>query len=327
MHKNPNLKKAPHPRSFSRSSNQQQPAATTMAKRVSKATASKAVNGGVKYAKFAKVGDIVHAKATDVHCDAELKDDDDLDEAPDMSSPPLPVVVSNNLSWFSEFDPEADVNGEVDPIEWSFRGHDGGKWVQGDDEDSKRPLLDYFMTTFPPAAMRHIIKETNEKLKELNQDQLDVGEFLKFIGVMILTTRFDFGDRRELFRVKAMSPYIPPPMINNTSGMSRKRFEEIWASLTFSTVPKVRSSTMSSAEYRWKHVDDFVDLFNKHRRANFVPSELICIDESMSRWYGNGGDWINEGLPHYIAIDRKVCHCLHCLFVSRCLTHCFTLQA
>jgi Transposase IS4 len=25
----------------------------------------------------------------------------------------------------------------------------------------------------------------------------------------------------------------------------------------------------------------------------------------MSRWYGKGGDWINAGLPHYIAIDRK----------------------
>jgi hypothetical protein len=25
----------------------------------------------------------------------------------------------------------------------------------------------------------------------------------------------------------------------------------------------------------------------------------------MSRWYGKGGDWINEGIPHYIAIDRK----------------------
>jgi hypothetical protein len=25
----------------------------------------------------------------------------------------------------------------------------------------------------------------------------------------------------------------------------------------------------------------------------------------MSRWYGQGGDWINAGLPHYVAIDRK----------------------
>jgi hypothetical protein len=25
----------------------------------------------------------------------------------------------------------------------------------------------------------------------------------------------------------------------------------------------------------------------------------------MSQWYGKGGDWINTGLPHYIAIKRK----------------------
>jgi hypothetical protein len=27
--------------------------------------------------------------------------------------------------------------------------------------------------------------------------------------------------------------------------------------------------------------------------------------ESLSKWYGLGGSWINMGLPHYIAIDRK----------------------
>jgi hypothetical protein len=25
----------------------------------------------------------------------------------------------------------------------------------------------------------------------------------------------------------------------------------------------------------------------------------------MIQWYGTGGDWINEGLLHYVAIDRK----------------------
>jgi Transposase IS4 len=25
----------------------------------------------------------------------------------------------------------------------------------------------------------------------------------------------------------------------------------------------------------------------------------------MIQWYGMGGDWINKGLPHYVAIDRK----------------------
>ena len=32
---------------------------------------------------------------------------------------------------------------------------------------------------------------------------------------------------------------------------------------------------------------------------------MICVDESMSRWYGQGGHWINHGLPQYVAIDRK----------------------
>jgi hypothetical protein len=32
---------------------------------------------------------------------------------------------------------------------------------------------------------------------------------------------------------------------------------------------------------------------------------MICVDESISRWCGLGGSWIEVGLPHYKAIDRK----------------------
>ena len=52
-------------------------------------------------------------------------------------------------------------------------------------------------------------------------------------------------------------------------------------------------------------VDNFVSNFNRHRAATFVPSHLVCVDESISRWYGLGGHWINMGLPTYVAIDRK----------------------
>jgi Transposase IS4 len=37
----------------------------------------------------------------------------------------------------------------------------------------------------------------------------------------------------------------------------------------------------------------------------FIPSEFICVDKSLSRWYGHGGKWINHGLPMYVANDRK----------------------
>jgi hypothetical protein len=45
---------------------------------------------------------------------------------------------------------------------------------------------------------------------------------------------------------------------------------------------------MTSEQYRWRLVDDFVVAFNDHRVAMFVPSEQICAHESISRWYGQG---------------------------------------
>ena len=58
-------------------------------------------------------------------------------------------------------------------------------------------------------------------------------------------------------------------------------------------------------EYRWKLVDDFIEDFNDYRSSNYFSSDRICVDESISRWYGLGGHWINIGLTNYVAIDRK----------------------
>jgi hypothetical protein len=87
--------------------------------------------------------------------------------------------------------------------------------------------------------------------------------------------------------------------------MSRHRFESIWSAIWFSRQPHVRPRHLSSEAYRWLLVDGFVDAFNSYRETIFFPSDLICVNESMSRWYGQGGYWINHGLPQYIAINRK----------------------
>jgi hypothetical protein len=62
---------------------------------------------------------------------------------------------------------------------------------------------------------------------------------------------------------------------------------------------------MSSEKYRWLLVDRFVERFNDYRASTFILSDYICIDEPMSRRYGEGGYWINDGLPMYISIDPK----------------------
>ena len=52
-------------------------------------------------------------------------------------------------------------------------------------------------------------------------------------------------------------------------------------------------------------VDDHAANFNKTRAHNYHPSDSICVDESMYRWYGIRGNWINANLPQYIVIDRN----------------------
>ena len=52
-------------------------------------------------------------------------------------------------------------------------------------------------------------------------------------------------------------------------------------------------------------VDDFIRRFNDHGANKFISSEIIYVNRSISRWYEQGGDWINPGLPYYVAIVRK----------------------
>ena len=52
-------------------------------------------------------------------------------------------------------------------------------------------------------------------------------------------------------------------------------------------------------------VDDLVGYINQEHEDYFSPLAWICVDESISRWYGIGGSWINDGLPEYRAMDRK----------------------
>ncbi len=56
---------------------------------------------------------------------------------------------------------------------------------------------------------------------------------------------------------------------------------------------------------RLRLVQDFVDAINQHGGTFVSLSEANYVDESISRWYGLGGHWIEKGLPHYAAMDRK----------------------
>ena len=52
-------------------------------------------------------------------------------------------------------------------------------------------------------------------------------------------------------------------------------------------------------------VYDHVSNFNKKCARNYHPSYSICVDASMSIWYGIGGHCFKSSFPQYIEIDRN----------------------
>ena len=190
-------------------------------------------------------------------------------------------------------------------ITWRMTTPSGSMIFQGCEEGKTMSRLDYFLLMFPPKQLKKMVKYTDERLKQNGGEELSKSELLKFLGLCILITRFQFSSRRNLWSTTATSKYVPAFRLGQLSGMSRCRFDEIWSCLRWSYQPEERPDDMMHATYRWMLVDGFVDRFNAHRASKFFPGRYVCIDESMIRWYGHGGGWINRGLPHYIAIDRK----------------------
>jgi hypothetical protein len=184
-------------------------------------------------------------------------------------------VFRNGLDWFPVTENKnEDINGTIPVNEWSFFGHDGEWMYPNDDLESKRPVLDYFLTVMPPDTMRRVLKETNDKLQEKKEPVMFYEELLRFFGVCILIMRCDFEQRRKLWTMQTGSKYVPPTNLGAT-GMSRHRFYAILACLTFGIQPANRPIAMSSAAYRWLLVDGFVNDYNSHRKRNFRPSELV----------------------------------------------------
>ena len=109
-----------------------------------------------------------------------------------------------------------------------------------------------------------------------------MGEILKKFGIIILMSKFEFCKRRDLWTNTSQFRYVSAPALGKT-GMARKRFDLLWQWMVWSDQPEIRPETMKHSQYRWKLVDGFVKRFNDYRAQSFILSEMICVDESISR--------------------------------------------
>ena len=157
---------------------------------------------------------------------------------------------------------------------------------------------------FPPKQLIMMVDLTNNELAKLDANPTNTSELLKFFGVLILMTSFEFTSRASLWSSVAPMKYRPAPHFGLT-GMSKHQFDGLFRAMRWSKQPSKQAENDCTEQHRWKLVDDFVAHFNNHRANFFSPSDTICVDESMSCWYGQGGHWINHDHSQYVAIDRK----------------------
>ena len=158
---------------------------------------------------------------------------------------------------------------------------------------------------FPPNHLIKIITLTNVRLEAKGHEDITKGELVKFFGIIILGSRYEFGSRRYVWSTTSVSRLIDVPNFGARTGMQQGRFDAIWSCIRFSECPEERHTGITSMAHQWMLVDDFIESLNDYRAASYSPSDQICVEKSISRWYGLGDHWINIGPPNYVAMERN----------------------
>ena len=226
--------------------------------------------------------------------------------SPSPAPAPAPVeVIINDIKW-TETEPTPTLlnNGHANH-DWHHKTSIIGVHICDDsDVAGTLPLLHYFNAAFPLPYLDKITDLTNVELEIADLRPVTSEEILKFFGILLLIPRLPSVPRKSMWTSTPITKYSVAPNLGST-GMTRDRFEEIYANIRFSRQPVYKPHTMSTEEYQWMLVNDFVSALNEWKATKFNPGTVICIDESIIRWYGLGGEYIAKGAPHYVSIDTK----------------------
>jgi hypothetical protein len=217
------------------------------------------------------------------------------------------VTLANGVPW-CEGNKETVTGSVADGVDasdypWSQKSFTGDKVSPRNTDYQDMTCLQAFEMMMPPKQIKLILELTNKNLKEKDKSELTHGELFRFFGVCMLMALSRFrGNRRFLWGEgegrASISKYLPEIDLKPTS-MSRNRWEDIWYAFQTSRQPPDCPLDMSPEEFRWTLVNDFIDNFNDYRNETFIAGFHIEVDESMICWYGIGGEWRNDGSPHY----------------------------
>ena len=100
--------------------------------------------------------------------------------------------------------------------------------------------LEVFLLMFPPNHLIKTIALTNVRLESKGHEDIKKGELVKFFGIIILGSRYEFGSRRNLWATTSVPRFVDAPNSGARTGMRRRRFDAIWYCIRFSECPEER---------------------------------------------------------------------------------------
>ena len=107
----------------------------------------------------------------------------------------------------------------VPRIQWKVKNLFGEDVYPSSPASLAMSRLDFFLLMFPDDQLTTMLDLTNRELRKKNIADLTIKELLMFFGLLILSTRFEFGSRAELWSSTAPSKYRPAPAFGKC-GMS-----------------------------------------------------------------------------------------------------------
>jgi hypothetical protein len=116
------------------------------------------------------------------------------------------VATVHQTEWYvNEKKTRLDVNGHVYIRHFYIRTSVGDLIGQDSDNEVRFSRLEYFLLMFPPTQLTTMCWLTNTMLAQQNKHPITAGELLRFFGILILTTKFEFSSRAQLWSTTAPS--------------------------------------------------------------------------------------------------------------------------
>jgi hypothetical protein len=112
---------------------------------------------------------------------------------PPLSPPPAPepTTIAHETEWWSDNDAtHLPMGGAVHQREWHIRTRVGDALGPGSDCRKDYSPLDYFLLMFPPDQLSIMVTLKNKRLISADKPAITTGEMLKFLGVLVVITRF-----------------------------------------------------------------------------------------------------------------------------------------